>query len=116
MLGQHSSDQVVALVQLKASRYLEACCILDGVSNLEERLSDDLGPTKIPSARLRMATTPGPSKDSKPEKLHGALAIRSSTKDDPTPTPVGLQPELQSAPKASNQGKYKTISATPPYR
>lgn len=116
MLGQHSSDQVVALVQLKASRYLEACCILDGVSNLEERLSDDLGASKFPSARLRVATAPGPSKDSKGGNIQGALAIRSFTKDDPMPTPVDLQPQLQTASKTSNQGKYETTPSTLPCR
>lgn len=55
IVGHHSSDQVVARVQLKASRYLEACCILDGVSNLEERLSDDLGEPRAPQPRLGAA-------------------------------------------------------------
>jgi hypothetical protein len=109
MAGQLSSDQIVAWVQLKAGRYLEACCILDGVSNLEERLSDDLGEANAPSARLSMKTTPGPSKDSKGEKSQGAPAEDVSTEDDPTFAAVRLQPELHTTPQTSAQGKHETM-------
>lgn len=37
------SSQVVTQVQVKASRFLEACAILDSVGGLEDRLSSDLG-------------------------------------------------------------------------
>lgn len=73
MTGQLTSEQIVARVQLRASRYLEACCILDGVSNLEERLSDDLGEPRPQPSRLSTASggAAGPSKDSKSEKSAG---------------------------------------------
>jgi hypothetical protein len=69
MKGTHTTEQIVSRVQFKASRYLEACCILDGVSNLEERLGDDLGeprPEPQPAA--------GSSKDAKSEKSQVAQA------------------------------------------
>ncbi|KAH8898401.1 hypothetical protein GQ53DRAFT_417361 [Thozetella sp. PMI_491] len=69
MTGQLTSEQVVARVQLKASRYLEACCILDGVSNLEERLGDDLGEERPAPPRLNTSSSAGPSKEMKSEKL-----------------------------------------------
>ncbi|KAI1368369.1 hypothetical protein F5Y08DRAFT_262925 [Xylaria arbuscula] len=36
-----NGDEIIRQVQLRASGYLEACCILDSVSELEDRLSDD---------------------------------------------------------------------------
>lgn len=86
MVGHHSSEQVVARVQLKASRYLEACCILDGVSNLEERLSDDLGEARAQPPRAES------SKDRKSAKAKEYVAnMPAATKperhDPPTDTP-----------------------------
>jgi hypothetical protein len=40
--GKLVGDELLSNVQVKASRYLEACCILDGVSGLEERIGGDL--------------------------------------------------------------------------
>ncbi|KAL2150519.1 hypothetical protein VTH82DRAFT_7082 [Thermothelomyces myriococcoides] len=57
--GGQTTEQIVSRAQFKASRYLEACCILDGVSNLEERLGDELGePRPEP---VQPATAAGPS-------------------------------------------------------
>lgn len=39
--GASASDEVMGQVQIRTSRYLEACCILDGVSGLDERLGDE---------------------------------------------------------------------------
>jgi hypothetical protein len=61
--GQLNSEQVVARVQLKASRYLEACCILDGVSGLEERLSGDLGDPMAAARRMSAQSAAGSSKE-----------------------------------------------------
>lgn len=62
MSGGHTTEQIVSRVQFKASRYLEACCILDGVSNLDERLGDDLGEPRPEPAQPSAA---GSSKESK---------------------------------------------------
>lgn len=40
--GRSSGEDLLSAVQVKASRYLEACCILDGVSGLEDRVSQEL--------------------------------------------------------------------------
>ncbi|KAI6589270.1 hypothetical protein MCOR06_005531 [Pyricularia oryzae] len=53
--AQGASDQFISKVQVKASRYLEACCILDGVSALEDRLTDDLGEPKAAPAPVAQA-------------------------------------------------------------
>ena len=36
------SEEVLSQVQIRASRFLEACCILDGVSGLDERLGEEI--------------------------------------------------------------------------
>ncbi|KAI5863301.1 hypothetical protein GGS23DRAFT_526594 [Durotheca rogersii] len=36
-----STEEILSQVQIRTSRYLEACCILDGISGLDERLGDD---------------------------------------------------------------------------
>ncbi|KAK4180223.1 hypothetical protein QBC36DRAFT_41662 [Triangularia setosa] len=66
--GAQTTDKIVERVEFKASRYLEACCILDGVSNLEERLGDDLRDVRPEPARLSTASAAGPSKGSQSEK------------------------------------------------
>ena len=38
----NASEEVLSQVQLRANRYLEACCILDGVSGLDERLGEEI--------------------------------------------------------------------------
>ncbi|KAH8176662.1 het-s domain protein [Sarocladium implicatum] len=53
--GRSSGEDLLSSVQVKASRYLEACCILDGVSALEDKVSQELrGPapaTQQPPAK-----------------------------------------------------------------
>lgn len=107
MAGHHSSDQVVARVQLKASRYLEACCILDGVSNLEERLSDDLGEARTPPARLSTASASGPSKDSKAERSQGTpTPAPTAARQEPAATPSSTTIDRSAAPRTNAQGKH----------
>ncbi|EGS20267.1 uncharacterized protein CTHT_0040060 [Thermochaetoides thermophila DSM 1495] len=43
-----STEEIVRKAQARASRYLEACCILDGVNALEERLGAELGEERMP--------------------------------------------------------------------
>lgn len=67
LAGGSDASQVMARVQVKASRYLEACAILDSVGGLEERLSGDLG-IPSPTTKTRESsgkTTASSSKDIK---------------------------------------------------
>jgi hypothetical protein len=76
--GKSTGEALLSGVQVKASRYLEACCILDGVSGLEERLSHDLHEE---TARVRptVVTTsqpgPGPSRESKAKSSSSATPV-----------------------------------------
>ncbi|KAI0110429.1 hypothetical protein GGR51DRAFT_558075 [Nemania sp. FL0031] len=59
-----NGDDIIRQVQTRASGYLEACCILDGVSGFDDRLSDDF--TQTPSRpsvkpKASAASLPGPS-------------------------------------------------------
>lgn len=54
------SSQVMTQVQVKTSRFLEACAILDSVGGLEDRLSSDLGITS-PSRQALTSETPAAS-------------------------------------------------------
>lgn len=58
--AQSEGTQVVVQVQAKASRFLEACAILDSVGGLEDRLSSDLG-ISTPTTQGGKAETPIPS-------------------------------------------------------
>ncbi|KAL0932322.1 het-s domain protein [Colletotrichum truncatum] len=64
--GKVTGEDLLSNVQVKTSRYLEACCILDGVSALDDRLSLDLGERTIsPAAESPRQSISGPSKDTK---------------------------------------------------
>lgn len=58
-----NDDEIIRQVQTRAGGYLEACCILDGVSGLDDRLGDDLMQASRPSVKSRTsaASLPGPS-------------------------------------------------------
>ncbi|TEA19632.1 hypothetical protein C8034_v009316 [Colletotrichum sidae] len=64
--GKVTGEELLSNVQVKASRYLEACCILDGVSALDDRLSLDLGErTTSPIPEPAQPTVSSSSKDVK---------------------------------------------------
>ncbi|GAB1319833.1 HET-s/LopB domain protein [Madurella fahalii] len=109
MSGFHTTEQIVSRVQFRASRYLEACCILDGVSNLEERLGDDLGEPRPEPARLSTSSLAGPSKDAKSEKPRiGTPAEGKPEQPSSLVSPVARQPEAQ----AETQAPTTTEDAT----
>ncbi|KAL2130743.1 hypothetical protein VTI74DRAFT_5981 [Chaetomium olivicolor] len=98
MAGSHTTEQIVSRVQFKASRYLEACCILDGVSNLEERLGDDLG-----ESRPEPQPVAGPSESKKG---------RAESKPQPS-EPVSTHTEAQSQVSAPAKPKLRLYPHVP---
>ncbi|KAK3368479.1 hypothetical protein B0H63DRAFT_76605 [Podospora didyma] len=90
MRGAHTAEQIVSHVHYKASRYLEACCILDGVSNLEERLGDDLGEPRPEPARLSSAV---PQAESSKE-----AALSERPRGTPSATPIESKRDQWSNP------------------
>ncbi|KAK4096104.1 hypothetical protein N658DRAFT_501968 [Parathielavia hyrcaniae] len=102
----HTAEQIVSRVQFKATRYLEACCILDGVSNLEERLGDDLGePRPEPQP-----TAAGPSKEAK-ERL--SVVSSESRPSDAVPSAADAQTESQEESRPSKMRLYPQIPLPP---
>lgn len=97
--GKVAGEELLSNVQVKASRYLEACCILDGLSALDERLSLDLGERTVsPVAESPKESVPGPSKDAKnasqvpPETRRRTYDIKTPISD---PSPASSYPSAE---------------------
>lgn len=74
--GSPKGESLLSAVQMRVTRFLEACCILDGVSGFEERLGQE--PSPVEPAPL---STAGPSKDGKAKKaLPGPVAPAAPAK------------------------------------
>ncbi|KAK3302791.1 uncharacterized protein B0T15DRAFT_403550 [Chaetomium strumarium] len=113
MSGAHTTEEVVYRVQFKASRYLEACCILDSVSALEERLRDDLGE---PRPAPQPTTTAGPSEGSQPEQSEAATAVpaRSQSMRSDLVSPATPSQEADASAKPSKKMRlYPHIPLSP---
>ncbi|OAQ61239.2 HET-s/LopB domain-containing protein [Pochonia chlamydosporia 170] len=80
--GQSGGETLLSTVQMQATRFLETCCILDGVSGLEERLDQELRDgtvtqqqvettkdAKSPSGYPADKKAPLPPTDSNPRQL-----------------------------------------------
>ncbi|EMR65896.1 putative het-s domain protein [Eutypa lata UCREL1] len=86
-----ASEDVMSHVQMRASRYLEACCILDGVSGLDERLGDE--PVTQPSAsqpKSKTTASPYSNPDHKSPVTFGA-----DTKPIPKESPSSTGPDIK---------------------
>ncbi|KAF5002588.1 hypothetical protein FGRMN_272 [Fusarium graminum] len=67
LAGRSSGESLLSSVQVRCSRFLEACCILDGVSGLEERLDMELSQseTTTPAIDSPMVKTNRDVKDAR---------------------------------------------------
>ncbi|KAI0480108.1 hypothetical protein GGR56DRAFT_663928 [Xylariaceae sp. FL0804] len=104
-------DEIISQAQLVASRYLEACCILDGVSGLDDRFGEELAhpPPATAGAPEAIASPPfsGPStrpsttRKSNPEPAATQNVARVGTTDiKPLSRQAHGQPQA-STPKPS---------------
>ncbi|KAL2752951.1 hypothetical protein ACRALDRAFT_2111939 [Sodiomyces alcalophilus JCM 7366] len=86
LAGRSAGEELLSTVQVRATRYLEACCILDGVSGLDDRPShhaiDAVSSSPQPSSRA-----PPPRSKSDPAAAEVKLASRASDKKAPPPPP-----------------------------
>ncbi|UNI19343.1 hypothetical protein JDV02_005532 [Purpureocillium takamizusanense] len=109
--GNTAGEALLSSVQVRVSRYLEACCILDGVSGLEDRLTQELrshasenrqptasvkSPTHYPVDRKVLAQEPSGA----PKALEKADVADVETDDVPgVPVPkMRLYPHVPLAP------------------
>jgi hypothetical protein len=81
--GEVKGESLLSGVQMRVTRFLEACCILDGVSGFEERLGHEPSPTE--AAPLPAI---GSSKDLKGSKDKKALPAPAAPTKRPPPPPV----------------------------
>ncbi|KAH7170128.1 hypothetical protein EDB81DRAFT_636113 [Dactylonectria macrodidyma] len=89
LAGRSSGEALLSTVQTKASRFLEACCILDGVSGLEERLDQEV---QQPDGRSSLSepsvtSTSKSTKDTKDSKT-SSKPIGEKLAPVPVPTPI----------------------------
>jgi hypothetical protein len=84
--GECTGESLLSSVQMRTSRFLEACCILDGVGGLEERMTQELNQTAEAtiSKMAKPSHQPGPSKDLKGGK-------DASLFPNPSPMQVPIQ-------------------------
>lgn len=87
--NKSSGESSLPSLQMRVTRFLEACCILDGVSGFEERLGKEASQFEAPT--LPMA---GPSKDVKDKKWMEAPVnpVKKSLPPPPTPSYIKEQP------------------------
>lgn len=79
-----STEEILSQVQIRASRYLEACCILDGISGLDERLGDEndrFSPRRESRASITTEQVAGPSAST--QAARGSGTRIPSMKEEP---------------------------------
>lgn len=117
-----ASDEILSQVQVRASRYLEACSILDGVSGLDDRISADIGDVPLtprerqPSLAVSVASLAGPSKgDAKFRSSATSLLAERKFEPSPVTRPIFIS-DLRKhgsslSEKSSDLGKSRTFPA-----
>lgn len=58
LAGRCTGERLLTTVQVKASRFLEACCILDGVSGLEDRMDHEIHDAETNAAIKEAPSSP----------------------------------------------------------
>ncbi|KAI0128289.1 hypothetical protein BJ170DRAFT_594147 [Xylariales sp. AK1849] len=124
LIRPEGSDEIMSQVQIRASRYLEACSILDGVSGLDDRISEDIGDVPIteqrerqPSLAISMSSLGGPSAEGK--RSTATTPIVPEKPEVPSmPTPIAdTKPEnpgvIPSKPQASKLRLYPQTPLPP---
>ncbi|KAI1769990.1 hypothetical protein F4818DRAFT_281294 [Hypoxylon cercidicola] len=101
-----STEEILSQVQIRASRYLEACCILDGISGLDERLGEDsdrFSPRRESRADTTSEQVAGPSA-SKQAALESGSQI-TSVKEEPESPIVGSKqvPQSENLPETKSE-------------
>ena len=95
-MSDMEGESVLSSVQMRATRFLEACCILDGVSGLEERVTQDFQEVHV-AARKEPATTQNlgnPLKDMRDVKSSDFFSSQSS-KPAVLPEPEMRKPSVK---------------------
>ncbi|KAI0908796.1 hypothetical protein F4823DRAFT_639669 [Ustulina deusta] len=103
-----NGDEIIRQVQTRASGYLEACCILDSVSELEDRLSDDFGYTSSrQSVKPKASATSLPGSSMATPKSQGYDAKRVLPQERSQSFPTDREPLVKAQPAESKPEKSK---------
>ncbi|KAI0841462.1 hypothetical protein F5Y06DRAFT_191066 [Hypoxylon sp. FL0890] len=92
-----STEEILSQVQIRASRYLEACCILDGLSGLDERLGDEqdrFSPRREGKLETSAESLAGPSVSTR--TTHGSGSQAFSPNETIPPTGTSSKPVVKS--------------------
>ncbi|KAJ0343203.1 hypothetical protein COL154_010881 [Colletotrichum chrysophilum] len=113
--GKVTGEELLSIVQFKASRYLEACCILDSVSALDDRLSLDLGEKIVsPISDSPRQSISGPSKDTKTVPPPAEMRRPSDVKAPiPDPSPARSYPSAEEEKRKLAKRDAEEAAATP---
>ncbi|CAK7267277.1 hypothetical protein SEPCBS119000_002460 [Sporothrix epigloea] len=118
--GKAAGESHLARLQVRAGSYLEACCVLDDVAKLDERLRNDLGgdddivasvrapaPRASSSASISgMASHTSPASSSAPALVHSHSA-------PPLPLPKTAASPLLSSPQAPSVRSRRSLLPVP---
>ncbi|KAI5465389.1 hypothetical protein BGZ63DRAFT_479070 [Mariannaea sp. PMI_226] len=126
--GRSSGETLLSDVQVRVSRFLEACCILDGVSGLEERLGQEPQQQAKPAPTVEiqpfvhsgkdikdsknMQATSKPSKE-KQSLAHGLPPSKDIKKAEPTPDVEEIVTEDKPTTKEAKSRLYPQVPLPP---
>ncbi|KAH9906424.1 hypothetical protein F4778DRAFT_801665 [Xylariomycetidae sp. FL2044] len=108
LAAPEKSDEILSQVQVRAGRYLEACCILDGISTLEERFSDDY--TKVSTTvdtKLDITVASSSGQTASPVSKRDSDTKRASNTTMSSPVSTRTRPLSQSVGATPTRPKDK---------
>lgn len=104
LAGKTRGEALISAVQVRTTRFLEACCILDGVSGLEQRLSTELHQADTASHQ------PPPKvehfRDTKDIKSPSIAPGEFRQPTVPTPLPASMDIDRGDATDVENEGMF----------
>ncbi|OLN81428.1 hypothetical protein CCHL11_09840 [Colletotrichum chlorophyti] len=96
--GKVTGEDLLSEVQVKVTRYLDSCAILDNISALEDRLSLDLGKKMISLASASpQPSTSGSSKETKLDTRRPLPDIKAPIPEPTRPYPSAAEEKRQLA-------------------
>ncbi|CAJ2510290.1 Uu.00g061900.m01.CDS01 [Anthostomella pinea] len=110
-----SIEEIISQVQVRTSRYLEACCILDGISGLDDRLGEERAPpSSTQREKLGASATSLPGSSKSPSTTRGYDVKLPAAKE--LPSASATKPEKLQESQPSESKPERTREKTPKLR